>query len=295
MAPKSYQIAHIYCLFFLMVVVCIANRDTDNTVKASKFNKDIYINLAKNEEYKEMKKENNYISTDMNHKKLIFGVVIIHICFLIIKSSGITDILKEKNIFYGVLINMIYQSTLIIMIGVAMKQYLITSFKKFKADRISVNIKRVLAGVGIAFLLSCIAGIIEMTVCSNISVPANQSNVNGYFVDYPILAVIMSVIMAPFTEEIIYRGILFRFFSKYGELCAVLVTGFLFGTMHMLSSFGNANILLFLCQWLDYFLSGIFLGFIYKKYKNIWTNISIHGTWNLIGAVMILTKIMLTK
>ena len=163
-----------------------------------------------------------------------------------------------------------------------MKQYLITSFKKFKADRISVNIKRVLAGVGIAFLLSCIAGIIEMTVCSNISVPANQSNVNGYFVDYPILAVIMSVIMGPFTEEIIYRGILFRFFSKYGELCAVLVTGFLFGTMHMLSSFGNTNLLLFLC-------------FIYKKYKNIWTNISIHGTWNLIGAVMILTKIMLAK
>lgn len=39
-----------YILFvFLMVVVCIANRDTDNTVKASKFNKDIYINLAKNE------------------------------------------------------------------------------------------------------------------------------------------------------------------------------------------------------------------------------------------------------
>ena len=24
MAPKSYQIAHIYCLFFLMVVVCLA-------------------------------------------------------------------------------------------------------------------------------------------------------------------------------------------------------------------------------------------------------------------------------
>ena len=198
---------------------------------------------------------------------------------------------KEKNIFYGVLINMICQLTLIIMIGVAMKQYLITSFKKFKADRISVNIKRVLAGVGIAYLLSGIARIIQMTMCSNISVSANQSNVNGYFVDYPILAVIMSVIMGPFTEEIIYRGILFRFFSKYGELCAVLSTGFLFGTMHMLSSFGNTNILLFLCQWLDYFLSGILLGFIYKKYKNIWINVSIHGTWNLIVAVIILTQI----
>lgn len=39
----------------------------------------------------------------------------------------------------------------------------------------------------------------------------------------------------------------------------------------------------------------IILLFILKKYKNIWINISIHGTWNLIGAVMILTKIMLTK
>ena len=157
----------------------------------------------------------------MRHKMLIVGVIIIHVCFMLIGASGIISGLKEKNIFYGLLINMIYQLTLIIMIGVAMKQYLTTSFKKFKADRISVNIKRVLAGVGMAFLLSCIARIIEMTVCSNISVPANQSNVNGYFVDYPILAVIMSVIMGPFTEELIYRGILFRFFSKYGELCAV--------------------------------------------------------------------------
>lgn len=103
MAPKSYQIAHIYCLFFLMVVVCIANRDTDNTVKASKFNKDIYINLAKNEEYKEMKKENNYISPDMNHKKLIFGVVIIHIKNSIFRNSlifqGLPPI-KYQNLMY---------------------------------------------------------------------------------------------------------------------------------------------------------------------------------------------------
>ncbi len=89
-----------------------------------------------------MKKENNYISTDMNHKKLIVGVVIIHVCFMLIGASGIISTLKEINIFYGLLINMIYQLTLIIMIGVAMKQYLITSFKKFKADRISVNIKK---------------------------------------------------------------------------------------------------------------------------------------------------------
>lgn len=36
-----------------------------------------------------MKKENNYISTDMNHKKLIVGVVIIYVCFMLIGASGI--------------------------------------------------------------------------------------------------------------------------------------------------------------------------------------------------------------
>ena len=52
-----------------------------------------------------MKKENNYISTEMNHKKLIVGVVIIHVCFMLIGASGIISTLKEKNIFYGLLIN----------------------------------------------------------------------------------------------------------------------------------------------------------------------------------------------
>ena len=61
--------------------------------------KDVCINLEKNEEYKEMKKENNYISTDMNHKKLIVGVVIIHVCFMLIGASGIISTLKEKNGF----------------------------------------------------------------------------------------------------------------------------------------------------------------------------------------------------
>ena len=60
--------------------------------------KDVCINLEKNEEYKEMKKENNYISTEMNHKKLIVGVVIIHVCFMLIGASGIISTLKEKNI-----------------------------------------------------------------------------------------------------------------------------------------------------------------------------------------------------
>ena len=61
--------------------------------------KDVCINLAKNEEYKEMKKENNYISTEMNHKKLIVGVVIIHVCFMLIGASGIISTLKEKIYF----------------------------------------------------------------------------------------------------------------------------------------------------------------------------------------------------
>lgn len=83
------------------MVVCIANRDTDNTVKASKFNKDVCINMVKMRSTKRWKKENNYISTDMNHKKLIVGVVIIHVCFMLIGASGIISTLKKKIYFMG--------------------------------------------------------------------------------------------------------------------------------------------------------------------------------------------------
>lgn len=40
-------------------------------------------------------KKSNYISIEMKHKKLIFGVVIIHVCFMVIVASGIISGLKE--------------------------------------------------------------------------------------------------------------------------------------------------------------------------------------------------------
>ena len=135
-----------------------------------------------------------------------------------------------------------------------------------------------------------------MTVCSNTSVSANQSNVSGYFVDYPILAVIMSVIMGPFTEEIIYRGILFRFFSKYGELCAVIGDRiFVWNNAYAFFIWKHKYTTIFVSMVRLFFVRNTFRYLFIKNNKNIWTNISIHGTWNLIGAVMILTKIMLAK
>ena len=46
------------------------------------------------------KRKSNYIYIEMRHKMLIVGVIIIHVCFMLIGASGIISGLKEKNIFY---------------------------------------------------------------------------------------------------------------------------------------------------------------------------------------------------
>ena len=75
-------------------------------------------------------------------------------------------------------------------------------------------------------LLSYIVRIIGNEQCVQIyQFQQIQSNVNGYFVDYPNLAVIKECNYGTFyRREIIYIEVYcFGFFSKYGELCAVIV------------------------------------------------------------------------
>ncbi len=43
------------------------------------------------------KRKSNYIYIEMRHKKLMVGVVITHVCFMLIAASGILSGLKRKK------------------------------------------------------------------------------------------------------------------------------------------------------------------------------------------------------
>ena len=110
----------------------------------------------------------------------------------------------------------------------------------------------------------------------------------GILFIYP-FAIILLAVAGAFTEEVIYRGILFEFFYKAGQTASVLLTAFLFGFIHILSTIklGDFNgILDLILKLLPYFMMGLALALEYVKYKNIWINIFTHVLWNIIACLM---------
>jgi membrane protease YdiL (CAAX protease family) len=80
------------------------------------------------------------------------------------------------------------------------------------------------------------------------------------------------VIVAPFVEELVFRGIFLNFFlSRYKIGVAICATSVIFGAMH-----GN---------YLSAFFGGMFLGYVYVAWGRLWLCILLHGFANLLTMV----------
>lgn len=86
---------------------------------------------------------------------------------------------------------------------------------------------------------------------------------------------IFTVLCAPVFEEYLFRKLICDKVIKYGEGCAVVVSGLLFGLFHM-----NFN------QFFYAFFLGCFFAFVYVKTGNLKYTILLHMVINFFGSVL---------
>lgn len=86
---------------------------------------------------------------------------------------------------------------------------------------------------------------------------------------------IFTVLCAPIYEEILFRKLICDKVIKYGEGCAVALSGLMFGLFHM-----NFN------QFFYAFFLGCFLAFLYVKTGNLKYTILLHMVLNFFGSVL---------
>ncbi len=83
-------------------------------------------------------------------------------------------------------------------------------------------------------------------------------------------SVFLACVMAPCTEELLFRGLLFGWLRyKFGSLPAILISSVIFAAWHF-----DLN------GFVQYFLLGIVLSTVYNRTRNLWISIMIHGLWN---------------
>jgi Predicted metal-dependent membrane protease len=137
----------------------------------------------------------------------------------------------------------------------------------------------ILYSILLAFLVYLFSSVIVYYISLWI-VSAGGSIPNNELLDYitkgsPIVALLFLAAYAPFTEEILLRGVFQGAYLKRIGFFAVVLTAMVFGLMHadLLSSINGV-------------IAGVFLCYIFYKTRSIWCTIVFHATFNTLGYTM---------
>lgn len=99
-----------------------------------------------------------------------------------------------------------------------------------------------------------------------------------------VTALITIVIIAPFLEEFLFRGVLQSYLRKHlGRNTAITLSSLFFAFFHFAPSQKGGNISLII----SLFAFACFLGFLYEKKKSLLAPIGLHMTFNLMGALRV--------
>ena len=116
----------------------------------------------------------------------------------------------------------------------------------------------------------------------------NQDLVNQMYNLYPVYTFILSVILAPVIEELIFRLCFYNIFNN--KYVFIILSGLVFGAFHIIGTYETALDWLYI---IPYSIPGfIFAGLLYKT-KNIYLTIFLHFVHNgLISSINILLMLI---
>ena len=117
----------------------------------------------------------------------------------------------------------------------------------------------------------------------------NQNTAEGYLLGHPLVYGLCVVLLAPITEEILVRGVIFAPLCKKSPLLAYLVSILAFGALHLLVGIdAGQSARELLLTFVQYLPAGIFCGWVYQRTKSIYASIFLHILANLISVLQIL-------
>lgn len=103
-----------------------------------------------------------------------------------------------------------------------------------------------------------------------------------------LFALFIIIVVAPVTEEYLFRGILQQWIkAKLGRKAAILLSSFIFTLFHLAPSQKEGNIII----GFSLFFFACFLGFLYEKTKSLFSSVGLHAIFNAITAIQILLAI----
>lgn len=156
-------------------------------------------------------------------------------------------------------------------------------------------VKTVLIGLG-AYIVLCFAVewiLVDIIIFRELFMDETTTfyNLNQLSIDMavsysPIPMYIGTIVMAPITEELLVRAMIFGPLCRKKPYLAYLVSSLLFSGLHIVASIGQVTLLNVVMLLLAYLPSGLVLGWAYQNTRCIYGPIALHCAINLYATLV---------
>lgn len=177
----------------------------------------------------------------------------------------------KTNVFLSAFASLV----LAIILFVIYRKELISEWKKFKNSfwhNFDVGIFNWFIGLLLMVVFNTILSVVFKAGTAN-----NEESVQSMISIFPLMMLIMSGLLAPWTEEIVFRKSIRKIFKK--KLPYILVSGLLFGMAHVVGSATTMTDWLFV---LPYGSLGVAFAASYYDTETIFTPIMFHMIHNIL-------------
>jgi len=230
----------------------------------------------------------------INILKLLFSILLFFIVGTVTKNILVILHLNIDREMRMILLQLISSIIIFVLLFIIYykdikKDFLI--FNKNKKDKIVLIIKLFLLFIVVKYAVGLITAIIMMMLKldTNTITSVNQELIETYIKRAPLLMAISTSLLAPIYEELLFR---LGFKKVFGNnMLFVLISGTLFGLLHVFPLEEGISLTLGIVQSISYVSMGIFLAFVYKKYNNIYYSIGIHFLNNFISILTMINML----
>ncbi len=216
----------------------------------------------------------NKIKNFINWKGLILGIIVFLLFYfssyfqlipIILLNWDIRSITESQNVMLSTFSNIV----LLLILFLIFRKDIIKEWKNFKSnflENIDTGIKYWLVGLAIMMGSNIIINIVM-----NLGQAANEQAVQQMISALPWLMFINAGIIAPCTEELIFRKSFRKAFPN--KWLFVLISALVFGSLHVVTSMTSPIELLYI---IPYGALGGAFAYMYQKTDTIFTSIAMH-------------------
>ena len=151
------------------------------------------------------------------------------------------------------------------------------------ADNLGVACRNMLLGLIALYGLNELVYRLSAVVISN-RTNLNDTTISAQIQDAPRVTLLIIIFLAPFIEEVLFRGLVFGNLKSKSRVVAYLVSCLLFALMHVWQFAVVQQDMTYFLLMVQYLVPGAVLAWAYESSGTLWASIGLHAAANALSA-----------